>query len=215
MQNIVNKLERKFGRYSIPELTKKIVILKAIVGITILLDSTKIKSFFSTDIIPSQIIMNFFTPIIVPPFDLRGTELSPFWLVLGLLVFYQFGSILEKVWGTFRYNLFIVSIVLLSFFYSFFISFFLPEVFQTPYFIGDTLYLFVFLAFSMRFPEQTILFFFVIPMKIKYLGIFIGVGYTYFITFHFFNWGLYSYAGYSIFIALPIIFLLINKIRYR
>ena len=76
---------------------------------------------------------------------------------------------LEQHWGTFKYNLFVLtgfSMTVLSAFIN-------PGMIVTnTYFLGA-----VFLAFATIFPQITFQLFFIIPVKVKWLGWITAVGY--------------------------------------
>ena len=99
----LNKMERKFGKYAIRNLTKYI-ILTYIVGYVLLL----ISSYSSFNVL-SWLTMNpgaimrgqvwrLVTWVLMPP-----GSLDVFTIIM-LICYYQLGSILERTWGAFLYN---------------------------------------------------------------------------------------------------------------
>ena len=101
-----NKLERKFGKYAIPNLTRYIIITY---GIGYLLwfiqqaSSVNILGWLTLDpglILQGQ-VWRIVSWVLMPPgaFDI-------FTLVM-LLFYYNIGTVLERVWGDFRYNAYI------------------------------------------------------------------------------------------------------------
>ena len=74
----MNKMERKFGRYAIPNLMYYIVILYA-VGVQ---------------------IWRVVTFMIWPPSG------SLFFNLIAIYLYYNLGMTLERVWGTFRFNVY-------------------------------------------------------------------------------------------------------------
>jgi len=179
------KLEKKFGKYAIPGLTKYLIICY-VVGYAIQLmgllngATSGIMSFLTLDpyaILHGQ-IWRLATWLLIPP-----GAISIFTLIT-LYFYYMIGSRLEMTWGTFRYNLFMFS----GFFFTIIGCFVLYVIFVVIY-GGDAVYLkeisavmgsmfstyyismSIFLAFAITYPDMQVLFMLVIPIKIKVLGI--------------------------------------------
>lgn len=93
---------------------------------------------------------------------------SPLWAALGWYMTYLFGTALEQVWGAGRYLLYLTvaySGTLLS-------AFLFPGVS-----IGNAhIYTSIFLAAAYLFPDFQLLLFFIIPVKLKWLGLLTGLG---------------------------------------
>ena len=85
-----------------------------------------------------------------------------FWFILAAYIFYIMGSALEQQWGTFRYNLFILFGYLLTIVMSLLSP---GAVLSNYYFLGC-----VFLAFATLFPNFELHLFFILPVKVKWLG---------------------------------------------
>ena len=187
------KLEQKYGKYAIPNLTFYLIICYAI-GYLLQLSSlynpamSNLMNYMTLDIyaILHGQIWRIFTWLLIPPggFDL-------FTLVM-LYCYFSIGTLLERTWGTFRYNVFmfmgiiftIIGAVILYVFIWIFgqslgagilegaellktVSASYSSMFST-YYISMS----IFLAFAMTFPDSQMLFMFVIPIKAKVLGIF-------------------------------------------
>ncbi len=76
---------------------------------------------------------------------------------------------LEGAWGSFKATLFYYTGILLALIANFIYPFAIP-------FSGMTLFAASFLAFATLFPRAEILLFLIIPVQIRFLGIFMGVG---------------------------------------
>ncbi len=91
--------------------------------------------------------------------------------VLALLVFYCYywiGTVLEQRWGSGQFTIFFFTGAILSVLYAFVIYF------VTGRSIGldsTYLYLSMFFAFAVLYPDMQMLFMFIIPVKIKYLAL--------------------------------------------
>ncbi len=90
---------------------------------------------------------------------------------LALLVFYCYywiGSVLEQQWGTGPFTVFFFSGAVLSVLCAFLVYF----VTGRPVYLDSAyLYLSMFFAFAILFPDMQMLFMFIIPIKVKYLGL--------------------------------------------
>ena len=169
------KLQNRFGKFAIRGLTKYI-IAAYIVGYILEIVSvyTGSQAIYYLTLIPGQImrgqIWRLVTWLLTPP-----SAIGIFTIIM-LIVYYQLGTVLEKAWGDFFYNLFIFFGLVCTV-----IAAFLMYYLGDPYIIeasGGTIFstyyvsLSIFLGFAMTFPEQRMLLFFIIPIKIKYLAIF-------------------------------------------
>lgn len=170
----INKLERKFGKYAIPHLTRYIILTYVIGYIFYFLDAyagTNILYWISLNpqLIMQGQVWRIFSWLVTPP-----TQLSIFSVIM-LFCYYQLGSVLERAWGNFRYNVYIIIGLLTTFAGAFIINLTpLGNIyFVLNYPIVSTYYvaLSIFLGFAITFPEQQMLFMFLIPIKIKWLAI--------------------------------------------
>ena len=162
MNNWLNKLERKYGRFGIPNLTNILVAGQILVfAIELFIDRTitawvGLNRFF---LLQGQ-IWRAITFVFIP-FS-GGSILS---VVLGIYFTWFVGSALEREWGDFRFNLY----VLLG----------MAGAWLACLLTGsaDTycLSLSLLLAFAMLYPELQVLLFFVIPIRVKYFGVFAAV----------------------------------------
>lgn len=145
----------RFEKFTIANLTNVLVIFMAIVN---LLDILTNVPYY-----PFQIQM-LLTPewwqIFLFPFRITTNLLS---LILFLYVFWIFGNTLENELGITKYNLFIFS----GYFFILLGTFFYP---LDAYYV----YLSVFFAIAYLYPDMEILLFFILPIKMKWLGIVSG-----------------------------------------
>ena len=180
----MSKFEKKFGRYAIPNLTL-ILILSYVAGYVIeLLGSAagvNLLGYLTLDpyrILHGQ-IWRLVTWVIVPP------ESLGIFTVIMLYFYYSLGTTLERTWGTYRYNVYIFSGILFTVVGSFLCMGVvylmygsLPTEIASSYFYSgsyafSTYYinLSIFLAFAATYPDMQVLLMFVIPVKVKWMGI--------------------------------------------
>ena len=182
MNSFINNLERKFGKYATPNLTLYIVGLY-VVGYVLQMAPSQISLTAFLTLNPALIlkgqIWRLVSWILIPP---EGFSI----LIIITLVFYYFiGSTMERTLGTFRYNLFIFTgmiLMIVGAFLSYGVYTLIDSVNAAAYMaylspVFSTYYMqqMVFLAFAISYPEMQVLLMFIIPVKVKWMGIIYGV----------------------------------------
>ena len=172
MNNWLDKLERKFSRYAIPNLITYIIILYAAGFALELINPTFYSQFLSLDaskILQGQ-IWRIVTFIIQPPSD------SLIFIAFALYLYYMIGKQLEAAWGAFRFNLYFFSGMLFIV-----LGAILAYLLTGTVLPMDTWYLnlSLFFAFAALYPDIQLLLFFIIPIKIKWLAILDGLYFIY------------------------------------
>lgn len=161
--NWLNKLERKYGRYAIPNLMYYIIIFYGVGFVLAYLNPTFYQQFLSLNaeaILHGQ-VWRIITFIIQPP------STNIIWVVFALYLYYMIGKQLEMAWGAFRFNFYFFSGVLLHVMAAL-IAYFITGL-SLP--IGTAyLNLSLFFAFAALYPDVQFLLFFVIPVKVKWLA---------------------------------------------
>ena len=158
---LLNRLDRKFGRYAIRNLMLIIVIGTALVWaldyIVWMRAEQSIVSWlwFDKQKILQGEVWRVVTFIFLPQSD------SILYLALGLYFDWLIGNALESEWGALRFNLFYLCGILGAI-----LSGFIGGI-ATNYYLNLSL----FLAFAIIIPDFQVLLFFFIPIKVKYLAI--------------------------------------------
>lgn len=201
--NWIDKLERKFGRFGIQNLTMYIIICY-VVGYFLAYLNPKMLGMLSLEpalILRGQ-IWRIITWVIYPP-----SMSNILWFIVAIVFFYYpIGTSLERTWGSFRYTLYILLGILFSVIGAFILYFItgaygIGSLFNTYY-----ISLSVFLAYALSYPDMQILLWFVIPIKMKWMAILYGVIVLYdMIT--------YIRAGYWVMI-IPIVASLLNFVLF-
>ena len=191
--------EKKFGKYAIQNLSLVLIICY---GVGYIFQWTYPSMLSYLYLNPYEIVFHgqvwrLFTWLIVPPssFDI--------FTLLMLYFYYSLGTTLERTWGTYRYNVYIFSGVLFTILGAF-LLFAYTAVFKNSSATAATLWVLwgdfggyslaalfstfyvnmsIFLAFASTYPNMQVLMFFLIPVKIKILGIIYGA----LLVFQFFN----------------------------
>ena len=161
MNNWLNRLERKYGRYGIPNLTNILVAGQILVlAIELFVDRTiPYWLGLSRSLLLQGQIWRVISFVFIP-FS-GGSILS---VVLGIYFTWFIGSALENEWGDFRFNLYILLGMVGA----------VAACLLTGYADTYCLSLSLLLAFAMLYPEVQVLLFFVIPIRVKYFGLFAG-----------------------------------------
>lgn len=150
-------------RFGVPNLMLYIVIISLAVWLLSIMDPSKtLMSFFvfSPERILKGEVWRLVSFVFVP-------QSLSFWELLFFYFYYWIGNVLEKEWGTPRFNIFLISGVLLTAVYGFIIYFITKQsIAVTTYFI----YLSMFFSFATLFPDVQVLFMFIIPIKVKWLA---------------------------------------------
>lgn len=171
--NFLNKMERKFGRYAIHNLSTYIIGAYIIGYFLYFLAPGVLYSYLSLEpyyILRGQ-IWRLVTWILIPP------ESPGIFTVIMLMLYYSLGNSLEQTWGTFRYNTYIFSGILFTIIGAFVLYFVMGGniVFGQALFSTYYINMSIFLAFAVCYPNMELLLYFIIPIKVKWFGILYGV----------------------------------------
>lgn len=194
--NFLAKMERKFGKYAIRNLP---LIITICYGFGYLMNMIKPEWIYTVSLNPYAImhgqVWRLITWVLVPE------EMSIFFVLIMLYIYYSLGRTLERTWGTFYFNVYFFSGLILTvagafLLYGYF-SLFGEEFIDTinsgyemlygacPEIYGGNwayeiianrfgtyyLNLSIFLATAIMYPEMMVYVFFILPIKIKVMGI--------------------------------------------
>lgn len=197
----MSSFERKFGKYAIKNLSFILVLCYAVGYFFELIDRSNTLIYYLTlnpyAILHGQ-VWRLFTWILIPP-----SSGGIFFTLIMLYFYCSIGTTLERTWGTYRYNVYIFggmlftiagSFLLMGYCYLFQaeqIALYTPEVFFSAvstvfstYYINMS----IFLGFAATFPDAQVLLMFIIPIKVKWLGIVYGVMLVYeFLIYNVYN----------------------------
>lgn len=156
------KLELRYGRYAIRNLTMYIAALNLAVFLLtlVLYQGNSLLTDQTLALIPSQVLKGQVWRLIT--FIFLPDTYHPIWILFSVYLTYMIGASLENYWGCFRLNVYFFTGMLGTI-----IAAFITGYGSTGYFLNLSL----FLAYATLFPEQQFLLFFVLPVKVKYLGL--------------------------------------------
>ena len=174
--NFLNKMERKIGKYAIPNL---MVYLIAAYCIGFVIYTVNPNFMLMLTLSPYHIlhgqVWRLITWILMP------TDTRVFSLLIMALLYYQLGSALERSWGTFRFNVYIFGGMLFTVIGAFILygiyaaagtgSLETISLISSLTFTTNYINLTIFLAFAVMYPEMQILLFFIIPVKMKWMAV--------------------------------------------
>ena len=153
----------KHPRFGVPNLMLYIIVVSLAVWLLSTMDTSRsLLSFFEFS--PERILKGEVWRLITFVFIPQSLSI---WELLFFYFYYWIGNVLEKEWGTPRFNIFLISGILLTAIYGFIIYFATGvSVPVSTYYI----YLSMFFSFATLFPDVQVLFMFIIPIKIKWLA---------------------------------------------
>ncbi|MCR5426268.1 MAG: hypothetical protein K6E81_05530 [Lachnospiraceae bacterium] len=179
----MSKWERKLGKYAIPNLTLLLILGYAVGYVIMFLDRNQ--TFFNFLMLDPYKILHgqvwrLVTWLLIPP-----NESNLFFVLLMLYCCYSIGTLLERTWGTWKYNVFIwggVGMTVVAAFIGLLVAFLMYGSDQLAlveqmnlvywrafgtYYINVSIYI----GFAMTYPDSMVRLFFLIPVKMKWLGV--------------------------------------------
>jgi hypothetical protein len=168
--DLISKLEKRFGSWAIPNLAVYLIAIQAI-GVVLLLGEY---AGWEDLVLNGHLVMKRGQWWRLLSFMMLPRTVHPIWLFFAFYIFYLMSSALERQWGAFRFSLF----VLCGYLFTVATAFIAPgEIITNAFFLGC-----VFLAFATLFPNFELRLFFILPVKVKWLG-WLTAGFYIFILF--------------------------------
>ncbi|MBQ9631595.1 MAG: hypothetical protein IJV04_01575 [Lachnospiraceae bacterium] len=175
---MIQRLEQRFGKYAIPHLMNYIIggyLIGYLVYVASMMTGQSLISFLLLDphwILRGQ-IWRLFSWVLLPPIQ------NIFFEIIMMVFYWQLGRVLEANWGAFRFNLYIFGGILFTIIGAFAVYGIMFAVTGIPvslngYFTTEYINLSIFLAFAVCFPDNQVLLYFIIPVKMKWLAIVYG-----------------------------------------
>lgn len=160
---LLDTLENKLGRFAIRNLMQYIIGGQILVFLLCMFNMEIVYYLHLDPVLVKQgQIWRVFTFLFIPPSISVYNLLS---CVIQWLLYYHIAQRLERQWGTFRFNLYYLLGVICSIAVSL--------IFNT---MGSTMYLneSLYLAFAVTYPNMQLLVMYLIPVKMKWLGLITG-----------------------------------------
>ena len=167
MKNWLDKMERRFGRYAIRNLTMYLLAGYAI-GYLLSFTMPQLLTYFTLEpalILKGQ-VWRLLSWVIIPPND------NIIFVIFMMLLNYSLGNTLESYWGAFRYNVYIFSGILFTVIGAFIVNGLIGGItgfgsLYSTYYINMS----IFLACASIMPDYQLLLYGIIPIKMKWLAI--------------------------------------------
>lgn len=167
MKNLLDKMERRFGRYAIRNLTMYLLAGYAI-GYLLSFTMPQLLTYFTLEpalILKGQ-VWRLLSWVIIPPND------NIIFVIFMMLLYYSLGNTLESYWGAFRYNVYIFSGILFTVIGAFIVNGLIGGItgfgsLYSTYYINMS----IFLACASIMPDYQLLLYGIIPVKMKWLAI--------------------------------------------
>ena len=188
MGNFLDRLERKIGKYAIRNLSRYLIGAYAVGYLLYYLQyltGTAVLSYLTLEpyyILHGQ-IWRLVTWVVVPYNSLSGLGL--FFAIIMMILYYQLGTVLERTWGTFRFNVYIFGGILLTILGAFILHGIFSGLYGSGYilFTGPIGTMFstsyinqsIFLAFAVCYPNMEVMLYFILPIKMKWMAIFYAI----------------------------------------
>ena len=184
IMNFLNKMERKFGKYAIPNLTFGLIGIY-ILGYIIEVTMPNVSGMLTLEpyyIMQGQ-VWRLISWILIPP------DSSLIFVIFMLMCYYFIGISIEHTIGTFRYNVYLLGgmiITTISAMALYGINYLVTgELLQEmgKYYNTNYVNMSLFLLFATLFPNAQFQVYFIIPVKAKWMGIIEAV------------WAAFSFVG--------------------
>lgn len=156
MDRLLARLELRLGRFAIPDLTLVIVIGMALV-FALALAQPQVLPELTLDLaqVREGQVWRLVTYLFIPPAS------SPLWVFFALYMTYFAGTALEREWGAFKFNVFYLAGMVGTTIVAALVGGAVGNLWLNAS---------LFLAFATLFPELELTLFFVLPVRVKWLG---------------------------------------------
>lgn len=171
--NWLDKLERKLGRFAIPNLTVYLLV-GYVIGfgiVNLMRDMVGYLTLEPALILRGQ-VWRLISWVLIPP---TGNLIS---LVFLVLLYYSLGTALERTWGSFRYNVYIFSGLLFTVLavFGLYVFYYFRYGVEVPLsavgLIGTNyITMSIFLAFAVIYPDMEVMLYFILPIKMKWMAL--------------------------------------------
>ncbi|MGA0332965.1 MAG: hypothetical protein ACO3N7_04600 [Kiritimatiellia bacterium] len=155
--SLLENLEKKFGKITFPYLLPILLAGQVMVYLAVVSESI---SFAYLPLNSSRVMAGELWRVIT--FMLVPMQMNPLFFALFIWITYIMGSALEGEWGEFRFGVYIGSCWLATVLGSFLVPY---AVLSNTFIFGNLV-----IAFAWLFPNFEIRLFFILPVKVKYIG---------------------------------------------
>ena len=168
--SIIARFCQKHPNFGIPNLMMYVIGGNILVYLLVMMSPNNnflYALYFNWDLILQGQVWRLITYIFIPP------TWSLFSFLISLYFYYIIAKILEMAWGTAKFSFYYFFGVILTTLYGIIISLAMDASYVgiSSYYLNLSL----FFAYATLFPDNIVLLFFIIPIKMKYLALFDGI----------------------------------------
>lgn len=174
MNQLLNKLERRFGKYAIPDLIKYVVAIYCAGAVLGMVNPQIYYNYLCLDmnaVFHGQVWR--LVTFLIEPYGFSsgmGMILSIIFFLFQVNLFFLFGRSLEQAWGTFRFNMYVFSGFLFNIIAA--LILYLSPLHASVYNSGmQYIYWSMFFAFALLNPNMEFLIYMILPVKVKWLAV--------------------------------------------
>ena len=154
---LLDKLEREFRPYAIPNLSMYLVIAQGATLLVGLVHPEILRQIvLDRELVAEGQWWRLFTAILYPP------DNGPFWGAVELWLFFIMGTALERQWGVAKFNFY-----MLIGYFGMAVACLTPDAIGTNRFWMAS----VLLAFAALYPDFEVLLYFMVPVKVKWIAL--------------------------------------------
>lgn len=212
----IERTEKRLGKFAIHGLTMKLAVMQILFFLFYMLnidfskgsrDFTKVTELVNNLNIGNSTLLSDLIYIIASPPLLPGPGtdfLTYIFMYFAMHLFILFGTSLEELWGHYKFNLYVITAVLLGLIASQVFKLIYPEYSQIHLTLfTSVIYLSIFFAFATYFPNFKLLLFFVLPTPVRFLAYLAAGGMILAMmgmsNFERFFWGFGTFGAYILF----------------
>jgi hypothetical protein len=156
MDRLLARLERRLGRFAIPNLIWYVVGGMAVVWLLAFARSPAVERL---PLIWPAVLQGEVWRLVT--FVFMPLPWEPYWVLIGMYFLWWVGSSLEQHWGAFRFNVYFLTGMLGAIGCAAWLGM------GTNIFVDESM----FLAFATLFPDAVVMLMFILPVRVKWLGI--------------------------------------------
>jgi hypothetical protein len=155
---LLDKLQRRLGRFAVPHVTEGLIACQVI---AYFLGHGNPTFLANIALVPSRVLQGEVWRLLT--FVGQPPTTNLLFAIFFWYLFYLMGTVLESTWGAFRYNVYL----LVGWAATVGVAFLQPNTPASILFLQAS----VFLAFAYLYPDFQLLLFFILPVKVKWLAL--------------------------------------------
>ena len=176
--SFIDKTEQKFGKYAIQGLPRKLAVIQVVFFVILMIKQMQNFAIGETlqlivtkfNIPGTTIISDIFLALAIPSVMPSPSLLTYLFMYFGTYLFVLYGNSLEELWGTYKFNVYIITNLLITLVLSQLIFILNGESAQLAFAISF-LNFSILIAAATHFPKFELLLFFILPVPLWIIGL--------------------------------------------